>query len=187
MWPLTFGRLFLVVTRRKGHPQPCICFLSCQSPHRRRPAWSSCILEPVTRPECAMLLLAQSDSYPHLCGQKWDMNQVDRTRKSSPKPWPSVWLSWLDRRPILKGCRFDSWSGHVPRLWVLSPVGVHRRATNQCDISHVDVSLRLSTSFPLSLKSVSVRIERERKFPDLNRLQCGLPQAQRVSLLPPLL
>lgn len=24
-----------------------------------------------------------------------------------------------------KGCRFDSWSGHVPRLWVRSLVGAH--------------------------------------------------------------
>ena len=26
-----------------------------------------------------------------------------------------------------KGRGFNSWSGHMPRLWVLTPVGVHAR------------------------------------------------------------
>ena len=36
-----------------------------------------------------------------------------------------VWFSWLDCCPVgQRDCGFDSWSGHMPWIWVLSPVRV---------------------------------------------------------------
>ena len=43
-----------------------------------------------------------------------------------------------------KGCRFDSWSGHMPRLQVWSPVGVSTRGNWSMFLSCIDVSLLLS-------------------------------------------
>ena len=40
-----------------------------------------------------------------------------------------------------KGCKFNSWSGHMPRLWVLSLVRVHLRGNQSVFPSHIDVSL----------------------------------------------
>ena len=42
------------------------------------------------------------------------------------KSWP-VWLSWLSTICEMKGHRFHCWSGHVPGLWVQSPVAAHTR------------------------------------------------------------
>ena len=44
-----------------------------------------------------------------------------------------------------KGHRFDSRSGHMPRLLVQSPVGAHIRGNQSMFLSHIDVSL---PSFP---------------------------------------
>ena len=50
-----------------------------------------------------------------------------RVVPNSEGPW-SVWLDWVEHGPCaLKGCGFNSQSGHISRLWVQSPVGVHSR------------------------------------------------------------
>ena len=41
----------------------------------------------------------------------------------------------------LKGCRFDSWSGHMTRLWVWSPVRACMRENGLMFLSHTDVSV----------------------------------------------
>ena len=33
-----------------------------------------------------------------------------------------VWLNWLEHHPVTEGLWLDSWSGHVPGLWVQYPV-----------------------------------------------------------------
>ena len=42
-----------------------------------------------------------------------------------------------------KGCHFDSGSGHMPRLWMQSPVGVPTRGKLSMFLSHTDASLPL--------------------------------------------
>ena len=51
----------------------------------------------------------------------------------------------------LKGCGFDSWSGHMPRLWVQFPVGAHTRGNWSMLLSHIDVFLLFSLSAFISL------------------------------------
>ena len=51
-----------------------------------------------------------------------------------------------------KDRRFDSWSGHMPGLWVHSLVGVHARGN--VSLSHQRFSPSLSPRFPLLLKSI---------------------------------
>ena len=53
-----------------------------------------------------------------------------------------------------RGCRFDSRSGHRPRLWVWSPVRVCTRYNWSMFLSYSSISLFLS--FPLSLKSMNI-------------------------------
>ena len=60
-------------------------------------------------------------------------------------PW-LVWLSGLSAQCEPKCCRFDSQSGHMPRLWARSPVWGCVRG------NHTLMSLSLSPSLPLSLK-----------------------------------
>ena len=48
-----------------------------------------------------------------------------------------------------KGCLFNSQSGHMSRLWVWSPVGVHMGGKQSMFLPHIDVDLFLS--FPSSL------------------------------------
>ena len=52
-----------------------------------------------------------------------------------------------------KGCTFDSWSGHIPRLRVWSQVGVHTGSNWSMFFSHIDVylSLSLKNSMNISL------------------------------------
>ena len=63
----------------------------------------------------------------------------------------------------LKGCEFDSWSGHIPRLWVRSPVRLHARGSW---LMSPAPSLFASPPYllPLSLKAMKkmslVRIKR---------------------------
>ena len=57
----------------------------------------------------------------------------------------------LAYEPEPNGRQFDSQSGHMLGLQARSPVGGVQEATNWC-ISHIDVSLSLSPSFPFSLK-----------------------------------
>ena len=56
----------------------------------------------------------------------------------------------------LEGCRFDSRSGHMPRLQVWSPVGARTRGNRSMFLSHIDVFLPLSFSLPSLLKSISM-------------------------------
>ena len=53
-----------------------------------------------------------------------------------------------------KGCRFDSWSGHMPGLWVQSPVGVHMTANWLMPLSRQSFSpsFSFSPSLLVSLK-----------------------------------
>ena len=54
----------------------------------------------------------------------------------------------------LKGREFDSPSGHVPKLWVQSPVGAHMGDNKFMFLSDIDVSLPPSLPLPLSLKAM---------------------------------
>ena len=66
------------------------------------------------------------------------------------------WCGSADWVPAckLKGCRFDSQSGHIPRLWVLSAVRAHTEATDCCfSLTSMFLSLSLSLSLPLFLKT----------------------------------
>ena len=50
-----------------------------------------------------------------------------------------------------KGHRFDPWSGHMPRLWVQSPVGACLRGNQLMFLSHINIfSLFLSLCSSLS-------------------------------------
>nr|KAF6469729.1 hypothetical protein HJG59_011106 [Molossus molossus] len=57
---------------------------------------------------------------------------------------------WLSIDPAPRGRRFESRSGHMPRLWAGSPVGDMQVAAIQCSRS----SMSLSLSLTLSLKSI---------------------------------
>ena len=67
-----------------------------------------------------------------------------------PQPWPQL-VGAASRK--LKGCEFKCWSGHLSRLRVQSPVGVHMRGNLLRFLSHIDVSLPLS--LPPSLCKIS--------------------------------
>ena len=58
----------------------------------------------------------------------------------------------------LKGCGFNSQSGHMPRLWVQSLVGVLMGGNRPMFLSHIDISLPLSPSLSLFLKSTSTSL-----------------------------
>ena len=70
---------------------------------------------------------------------------MHRNTNSSPGQCGSVGWSII----LKKGCRFDSWSGHMPGLQVCSPFKVDTRGSHRC-FSHIDVFLSLS--LPLSPK-----------------------------------
>ena len=77
----------------------------------------------------------------------------------------------------LKGHKFESQSGHMPVLWVRSPVGVHARGSQLMFLSHINVSLSLSLSpptpprrLPLSLKSMSTCLGEDLKNYILNSI-----------------
>ena len=57
--------------------------------------------------------------------------------------------------PKPKDRGFDSWSRHMPRLWVWSPVRVRARSNRSIFLSHIGISVCLSSSLLHSLKSVS--------------------------------
>ena len=57
-----------------------------------------------------------------------------------------------------KGYGFDSWSGHMPRLWVQSPVGVHAKGSWSVLLSHINVSLPLCLSPPSPLSKISKHV-----------------------------
>ena len=62
-----------------------------------------------------------------------------------PKRYRTFWIG-------IGPCRFDSWSGHIPRLQVRSPVRAHMGGNQLMFLSHIDVSF----SPVLSLKSINI-------------------------------
>ena len=70
----------------------------------------------------------------------WYNLQVSRAG-SSPDWCGSV--GWVSSCKV-KGCWFDSWSGHMPGLWVQTPVGVCTGGNWSMFVSHIDLSLLLS-------------------------------------------
>ena len=56
----------------------------------------------------------------------------------------------------LKGCGFNSQSGHMPRLHIQPPVRVDVRGNGMMFLSYINVCL--SPSLPLSLKSISMSL-----------------------------
>ena len=66
--------------------------------------------------------------------------------------WASVRIRASSHTP--KCFRVDSWSGHIPRLQVLSPAGEHMGGNQAMFLTHIDVSLSLSLH-PLPLKSIN--------------------------------
>ena len=65
------------------------------------------------------------------------------------------WVGVLSGKP--KDHRVGTWSGHMPGLWVQSPVGgVYERQL-------IDVSLPLSPSLPLSLKLIIMSLREDKK------------------------
>ena len=54
-----------------------------------------------------------------------------------------MWLSGLGvvLQTEPKGCRSDSWSGHIPGLWARSLVGGVGEANRLMFLSHISVSL----------------------------------------------
>ena len=68
-----------------------------------------------------------------------------------------LWLSWLLSSHTTKGCRFHFQSGHIPRLWVWSLVGVHAGGDQSMLLSHIKVCFCLSLS-PSSLFKINKHI-----------------------------
>ena len=70
-------------------------------------------------------------------------------------PWP-VWPSWVEHRPINQkvadSIAGESWSGHMPRLRVLSQVRVHARGNPSMFLSHM---MLLSLSLPSPVSKVN--------------------------------
>ena len=57
------------------------------------------------------------------------------------KPWPGGKVGWN----IIQDTKsFHSWSGHIPRLWVRSPVRACTGGNLSMFLSHIDLSLSLS-------------------------------------------
>ena len=56
------------------------------------------------------------------------------------------WVAWLVGASSCtpKVCGIDSWSGHIPRVQVWSPVGACTRGNKFMFLSHIDVPLSLS-------------------------------------------
>ena len=61
-------------------------------------------------------------------------NEQVRQPLSKVSFWCPDWCGSVDWVPAwgLKGCRFDSWSGHMPGLWARSTVRDMREATISC-------------------------------------------------------
>ena len=64
-----------------------------------------------------------------------------------------------------KGCRFDSWSRHMPERWVRSPIGVRTRC-NRSMFFLILTFLSLSHSLPISLK-INKTLKRKKRNPQL--------------------
>ena len=63
----------------------------------------------------------------------------------------------------LKGHGLDSWSGHMPKLWVQSWSGNIQEATHWC-FSLTSMFLSLSPSHHLSLESMSMSLGKDKKM-----------------------
>ena len=55
---------------------------------------------------------------------------------------------------------FDSWSGHMPKLWVLSLVGQVEKQLTVIFLSHINVSLSLSLSLPFPFSKINNHVLR---------------------------
>ena len=66
-----------------------------------------------------------------------------------------------------KGCGFDSWSGHIPRSRVWSPVREWMRGDPSMFLSHVYVSFPFFLLL-FSLKSMSMSSGEDKKKKDIN-------------------
>ena len=71
-------------------------------------------------------------------------------------PAMAVWLTQHQ-----EGCGFNSQSGHVPRLQVQSPFGACTEDNRLMILSHVNVSLFLFLSFPVSLEAVNPALDED--------------------------
>ena len=68
------------------------------------------------------------------------------------RPWheqesPSQTAQWLDHHPVHQGCRFNSQSGHILRLWFWSLNRAYMGGNWSMFLSHIDVALSLPSSF----------------------------------------
>ena len=74
-------------------------------------------------------------------------------------PWPGGSVGWSVILYPKKGWGVYSWSEHIARLLVPSPVGAHVGGNRSMFLTHINVSLSLSLSFfPLSLKWTRIYI-----------------------------
>ena len=67
------------------------------------------------------------------------------------EPW-LVWLSGLSAGLQIKGCRFNSQSGHMPGCGPGPHLWACKRGNHLMFLSQINVSLPLSSSLPFSLK-----------------------------------
>ena len=75
-------------------------------------------------------------------------HQILKIKIYSPG-WVAQLVGALSHIP--KGYRLNPHSGHIPRLWVQSPVGTHIGGNPQMFLSHINVPFSPLVSLPLSL------------------------------------
>ena len=75
-----------------------------------------------------------------------------------------MWLSWLEHCPINRKVAGPiPWSGNMSRLQVRSLVREHSEGNQLMLLSRISVSLPLSPSLPLSLKSINMLLGEDKK------------------------
>ena len=89
-----------------------------------------------------------------------------------------AWLSWLEHHPVhQKVAGLISQSGHIPMLWVRSPVELCMGSNRSMFLSHIDLSLFLSLSASLSLFQINkypqLRIKKDRLVSVLREAPAG--------------
>ena len=67
----------------------------------------------------------------------WRKENVIKIIRSPGQCGSVGWVSYCK----VRGCRFNSWSGHMPGLWAWSLVGEHARGDRLMFLSHIGVSL----------------------------------------------
>ena len=63
-----------------------------------------------------------------------------------------------------KGCRLNSWSGHIPRFWVRSSVGEPTSGNQSMILSHIYASLSFSSPSSLSKSNEKVSLDEDKKY-----------------------